>query len=239
MNMITKTLSGICLTVFTVQALAAGGVSFSRNRMIFPSSERSISITVNNTSDNTYLVQAGVSGAVDKKTPAPFMVTPPLFRLEKNDNNVMRILRAGGDLPQDREQVFYFSASTIPSQAMPDKTPGKAGATGAQVSISMKTILKLFWRPEGLGISPAKALMALRFVSVPGGVVVKNPTPYYQSFAALSFDGKMQDIDQQPSMVSPFSELRFGASVSVRQVSWSVMNDYGGTTEMKTQAVEK
>ncbi|MCW2457372.1 UNVERIFIED_ORG: P pilus assembly chaperone PapD [Rahnella aquatilis] len=239
MNTIMKTLSGIGLVVFTMQAFAEGGVSFSRNRMIFPASEKSISITVNNHSDNTFLVQAGVSGDADKKTSAPFMVTPPLFRLEKNDNNVMRILRAGGDLPQDREQVFYFFASTIPSQSVPEMTPGKTGTTGARVSISMKTILKLFWRPDGLGISPVKALAALRFVSAPGGVVVKNPTPYYQSFAALSFDGKVQDVDRQPSMVSPFSELRFSATAPVRQVSWSVMNDYGGTTEMKTQATEK
>ncbi|EPA0076717.1 molecular chaperone [Enterobacter mori] len=239
MNTIMKTLSGICLVVLAAQAFAAGGVSYSRNRMIFPASEKSISITVNNTSENTFLVQAGVSADADKKTKAPFIVTPPLFRLEKNGNNVMRIMRAGGDLPQDREQVFYFIASTIPSQAAPDKTPGKAGVTGAQVSISMKTILKLFWRPEGLGVSPVKALAALRFVNTPGGVVVKNPTPYYQSFAALTFDGKAQNVDQQPSMVSPFSELRFSATTPVHQVGWSVMNDYGGTTEMKTQATEK
>lgn len=239
MNTIIKTLAGMFLLVFTVQAYAEGGVSFSRNRIIFPASEKAVSITVNNRSDNTYLVQAGVSADADKKIPAPFMVTPPLFRLEKNDNNIMRIMRAGGDMPQDRESVFYFFASAIPSQSVPTMVPGKAGTTGARVTIAMKTVLKLFWRPESLGISPVNALSKLSFVNVPGGVVVKNPTPYYQSFAALTFDGVAQDIDRQPSMVSPFSELRFTAPLSVRQVTWSVMNDYGGATEMKTQSTEK
>lgn len=239
MNKRNGILVGMLLVLFSVQAYAAGGVGFSRNRMIFPASEKGISITVNNHSDNTYLVQAGVSSDVDKKTASPFMVTPPLFRLEKNADNIMRIMRAGGDLPQDRESVFYFFASTIPSQSVPVPGEGKAGTTGARVSISMKTVLKLFWRPTGLDISPTKALSKLRFVVVPGGVVVKNPTPYYQSFASLAFDTKPQDIDRQPSMVSPFSELRFVASQSVRQVSWSMMNDYGGTTEIKTQDTEK
>ncbi|AYA08387.1 molecular chaperone [Rahnella aquatilis] len=238
MNTMIKTLAGICLVLFTAQAYADGGVSFSRNRMIFPASEKSISITVNNHSDNTYLVQAGVSLDSDKKTPAPFMVTPPLFRLEKSDSNVMRIMRVGGDMPPDRESVFYFFASTIPSQSVPTMVPGKDGTTGARVTIAMKTVLKLFWRPEGLSMSPASALSKLGFVNEPGGVVVKNPTPYYQSFAALTFDGKAQDIDRQPSMVSPFSELRFTTPQPVRQVSWAVMNDYGGATEMKTQATE-
>lgn len=239
MNKCNKILVGMGLMLFVAQAYATGGVGFSRNRIIFPASEKSISITVNNRSDNTYLVQAGVSADADKKTTSPFMVTPPLFRLEKNTDNVMRIMRTSGDLPPDRESVFYFFASTIPSQSVPLPGEGKVGGTGARVSISMKTVLKLFWRPAGLDISPAKALSKLRFVVVPGGVVVKNPTPYYQSFASLAFDGKTQDIDRQPSMVSPFSELRFVTSQSVRQVSWSMMNDYGGTTEIKTQSAEK
>lgn len=239
MNKYHKILVGISLVLFAVQAYADGGISFSRNRLIFPASEKSISITVNNRSDNTYLVQAGVSADTDKKTPSPFVVTPPLFRLEKNADNVMRIMRTGGDLPQDRESVFYYIASTIPSQSLPVPGEVKAGTTGARVSISMKTVLKVFWRPTGLPLSPERALSKLSFVTVPGGVVVKNPTPYYQSFAALTFDGKEQDIDRQPSMVAPFSELRFTSSQAVRQVSWSMMNDYGGTTEMKTQDTEK
>lgn len=215
----------------------AGGVGYSRNRLVYPAGEKAISITVSNNSDRTYLVQAGVSGNPDTRTPAPFVVTPPLFRLEQNGESVMRIVRTGGELPADRESVFYFVASTIPARSAPDGKPLPAGQTGASLSIAMRTTLKLFWRPAGFTITPEKAPGMMRFVRVADGVVVKNPTPYYQSFALLEFDGKSQDIDRQPSMVPPFGELHFPASGAVRNVTWFVMNDFGGATPKVTQAV--
>lgn len=227
------------ILLLSVRVYASGGVGFSKNRMVFPATEKSISITINNQSDNTYLVQAVVSAEADKKAPAPFLVTPPLFRLEKSSSNIMRIMRVGGVMPQDRESVFYFMASTIPAQSVPVGGAEKAGAMGARVSISMRTVLKLFWRPEGLPMSSEASPSRLHFVGVPDGVVVKNPTPYYQSFASLTFDGIAQDIDRQPSMVPPFGELHFASAKGVRQVTWSVMNDYGGATLLKTQETEK
>lgn len=226
------------LFIFLCSDMAmAGGVGYSRNRLVYPAGEKAISISVSNGSDSTYLVQAGVSGNPDTRAPAPFVVTPPLFRLEANGESVMRIVRTGGDLPADRESVFYFVASTIPAQPAPDGKPLPAGQTGASLSIAMRTTLKLFWRPEGFTITPQKAPGMMRFVRVADGVVVKNPTPYYQSFALLEFDGKEQNIDRQPSMVPPFGELHFSSTAPVKNVTWFVMNDFGGTTPKVTQAV--
>lgn len=226
------------LFIFLCSDMAmAGGVGYSRNRLVYPAGEKAISISVSNGSDLTYLVQAGVSANPGTRVPAPFVVTPPLFRLEANGESVMRIVRTGGEMPADRESVFYFVASTIPAQPAPDGKPLPAGQTGASLSIAMRTTLKLFWRPAGFTISPEKAPGMMRFVRVADGVVVKNPTPYYQSFALLEFDGKAQDIDQQPSMVPPFGELHFSATTPVQNVTWFVMNDFGGTTPKVTQAV--
>ncbi len=222
----------------TTSAFADGGVSFSRNRLVFPAQEKSISLTVKNAGEATYLVQAGMSGDKETGTPAPFVVTPPLFRLEARSQNIMRILRTGGNLPTDRESVFYFYANTIPSQAAPSAKDREGDhAMGATLSISMKTILKVFWRPQNLAVAPADAPGMMHFIRGAGAVVVKNPTPYYQSFASLSFDGQPQDLNQGPSMVSPYSELRFPVKQTVSRVTWSVMNDYGGTTDARTQPV--
>jgi fimbrial chaperone protein len=69
-------------------------------------------------------------------------------------------------------------------------------------------------------------------------VRVINPTPYFQSFAQFSVDGKDVELDRIPSMVSPFGELEFQTKGAVHSVTWRVMNDYGGTTRAKTQSVE-
>lgn len=221
------------VAALTVQgAFADGGVSFSRNRMVFPASEKAITLTVINHGQGPYLVQAGVSGTPEGKEAAPFMVTPPMFRLEGNSENVMRILRTGGTLPADRESVFYFYANTIPGQGGP-------ATGGATLSISMRTILKLFWRPDGLKMTPKEAPEKLVFEAVRGGVEVKNPTPYYQSFAQLQFDGRDLDLNSVPSMVAPFGELRIAQTQPVHHVAWSVMNDYGGVSASQSAAVRQ
>lgn len=219
-------------------ARADGGVSFSRNRMVFPASERSISLTVINHGTSPYLVQAGVSGDSERKNAAPFIVTPPIFRLEGNTQNVMRIMHTGGDMPADRESVFWFYANTIPSQPASVEGEKTEGTVGASLSISMRTVLKLFWRPSGLKVPVEKAPSMMQFTRSGDALVVKNPTPYYQSFAHLVFDGKEQDLDRGPSMVAPFSDLQFKGQGNVRNVTWSVMNDYGGSSPDKTSAIK-
>ncbi|KAB8313333.1 molecular chaperone [Erwinia endophytica] len=231
-------LAGMLALIMTCSAIAEdnGGVSFSRNRIIFPASERAVSLTVTNHGDSVYLVQAGVSGEPDRRTKAPFIVTPPLFRLEGQAENTLRIMSSGGSLPRDRESVFYFTGLVIPSVQQPTAAAvdSKLSAT---LSVSMRSVMKLFWRPSGLKPAPEKAPDELRFSRTPQGLRVTNPTPYYQSFAELSIDGEDINLDQAPSMVAPFGDITFTAKGPAHSVTWRVMNDYGGTTLVKTQAV--
>ncbi len=48
---------------------------------------------------------------------APFLITPPLFRLDAKQENVLRIIRTGGNLPADRESLFWLNIKSIPSSA--------------------------------------------------------------------------------------------------------------------------
>jgi P pilus assembly chaperone PapD len=221
---------GACLMVSTAIA-GDGGVGFSRNRLIYPASQKAIKITVSNHGDSPYLVQAGVYGDPVKKVSAPFVVTPPLFRLEGNSQNDIRIVAAGASLPLDRESVFYFRGTVIPGGGESDSKEG----VSATLSIAMRSVMKLFWRPEGLKPSAQDAPGKMQFIREAKGVRVKNPTPYYQSFASLAFDGKTQDLDRVASMVEPFSEQLFASTGPVSKVTWQVMNDFGGTTNEITQ----
>ncbi len=227
----------LALLMVSAPVMAAdGGVGFSRNRLVYMSTDRALSLTVSNHGSTPYLVQAGVSADNQKAVKAPFIVTPPLFRLEGKSQNVMRIVGSGAELPKDRESVFYFYATTIPGQAKTQNGEVEpAKGVGASVSISMKTVLKLFWRPANLPVTAEAALKQVQFVSRGKSVVIKNPTPYYQSFAVLEFDGKRQNTNTRPSMVAPFGELSLPADGLVKSVTWSVMNDYGGTTDKVTQ----
>lgn len=42
-----------------------------------------------------------------KKT--PFIITPPLFKLDPDKNNVLRIVNIEDTLPKDRESVYWIN----------------------------------------------------------------------------------------------------------------------------------
>ncbi|WP_150149569.1 fimbria/pilus periplasmic chaperone, partial [Enterobacter bugandensis] len=67
-----------------------------------------------------WLVQTWVDRGVNgSKT--PFIVTPPLFRINPGVENILRIVRTGGSLPEDRESVFWLNVKSIPATA--DRVP--------------------------------------------------------------------------------------------------------------------
>ncbi|MDR0219555.1 MAG: molecular chaperone [Enterobacteriaceae bacterium] len=233
---------GAILALACVSGLSqADGISFSRNRMVFPANDKAISIAIENHGDTPYLVQAGVSDDPEKVTTAPFVVTPPMFRLDGNAKNLMRIALINPSLPKDRESVYYFYARTIPGQK---SQPGEAKETpdktlGAQLSIAMRTVLKLFYRPTELPMTIDEAHKLLQFSREGNALLINNPTPYYQSFASLNLDGTEQDLDTNPSMVAPFSSLRFPTKqTTARQVTWQLMDDYGGVTSKQTVTIK-
>ena len=227
-------------------AWADGGISFDRNRLVFPEGQKSINLTVLNSGDRPYLLQARVSSGRENKLKAPFQVTPPLFRLDGKGEHIMRIMFTGAALPRDRESIFYFSATAIGGQSESPNVSSRGNKTPLEtvekesaptVSMATETVLKLFYRPKGLPVKIDQSHQMVKFVQKGKEVIMKNPTPYYQSLAYLSFDGKLQDLAPEVSMVAPMKELKFFFGEKVQKVTWSVMTDYGGTTEQMTQSV--
>ncbi|MCV5920354.1 fimbria/pilus periplasmic chaperone, partial [Escherichia coli] len=76
-----------------------------------------------------------------KKT--PFIITPPLFKLDPEKNNILRIVNITHGLPQDRESVYWVNVKAIPSKS--DDSENKN-----VLQIAVRTRIKLFYRPAGL-----------------------------------------------------------------------------------------
>ena len=72
------------------------------------------------------------------------------FRINPGEENMLRIVRTGGNLPQDRESVFWLNVKSIP--ATDDSQP----RTNV-LQVVVKSRLKLFYRPAGLEGQPESA----------------------------------------------------------------------------------
>ncbi len=207
------------------------GISLSQTRVVFNSSTSGTTITLRNHSNQAWLARAQVLMAPDSTKAAPFMVTPPLFRLEPNSQSSVRILRHGTEaLPADQESLFYLSFLTIPSSPASDESSSMSAS--ARVTAGIETVIKLFYRPTGLSPTPQEAAQKLTVSQKKNGVIVSNPTPYYLTLSSLSLDGVPVDIRRTGSMVAPFTTNHYPASGHPGKASWTVINDYGGISPL-------
>ncbi|WP_244142994.1 fimbria/pilus periplasmic chaperone [Vibrio sp. B1ASS3] len=69
---------------------------------------------------------------------------PPIAKIEPQQGQTLRIIKGGeGELPQDKESVFYFNFLQIPSNA----AISKVVSDGNKLVVTVKHKVKLFYRP--------------------------------------------------------------------------------------------
>lgn len=237
----TRFISLFSLIVALVQPLAgyAAGFGINATRLIYPEGAKSINVTVRNTlTHDPYLVQAAVSSKQDSQAAAPFAVTPPLFRLESQSTNQIRIAYTGAALPADRKSIFYFHATAIPA-SKPTDTAQQGSDIQAQLRFGVGSIIKVFYRPANLNGSAATAQKGLTFARSEGGLKVTNNSPYFVSLAELQVGGQKLALDTPASlMLAPFGSHVWTAKAPLTpgsQVKWQAINDTGGTDAFNAQ----
>lgn len=229
-----KIIAGMFIaTLFSsaVHAENKGGFSLGSTRVIYDAGKKDATITVvNSAPDAPFLAQSWVTEyAPDKKQPeqAPFMVTPPLYRQDQG-KNVLRIMRTGGQMPADRESVYWLNVKAIPAASK-----GLQGKNTLQFAYVMR--VKLFYRPSGLSGAPEKAADQLSFSRTGNTLSVRNSSPYFVTFNKLSVGGK--DIkDASSLMVPPDGEQHYSLPVGAtgHQVTFRALNDFGGILPEKS-----
>ncbi|HWW05415.1 molecular chaperone [Collimonas sp.] len=227
--------SAILGGMLTVCALAANaGVMLGGTRVILGENDRQASISLKNTDTSPYVVQTWID-AGEGKNKTPLLVTPPLARLDPGAENILRIVRIAGDLPGDRESVFWLNVKEIPEKVDQPNV----------LQIAVRTRIKIFYRPAALAGKSSEAFALIKLSVVPGeggsgaALRVSNPSAYSVTFPGFKINGGKEQT--KAGMVPPFGTLDFPLSaISSPQavdVSYTTLNDYGGETpEVVTKA---
>lgn len=228
------TVAAVLYLLISEQALAtqtaSGGVSLSQTRVVFVSTDKAQTLAVKNTGSLSYLIQSRVQQGPDDTASAPFVVIPPLFPLKPESQQLLRIIPQGASLPTDRESLFYLAVLAIPAQTSNDN-PQK------QVSMGIRFIIKLFYRPANLKMSPSKAVCNLRLSHIANGVRIENPTPYFQTLGNLKLNMTSVNLDTQSSMLAPMSGQNYPTQQRVTKAEWQTVTDYGGLSTPCQQTV--
>ncbi|WP_435928703.1 fimbrial biogenesis chaperone [Dryocola sp. BD613] len=224
-----------CLAVSSAQSTAS--VVINGTRVIYPSSEKEVTLRLENKGDKSSLVQVwidqGDSSAKINQIAVPFIMLPPVSRIEPSQGQTLRISYTGDSLPQDRESIFWLNVLDIPPKA--EKQIGNS------IEMAFRSRIKLFYRPSGLNISSYDEQMnQLSWSTKPCGktecVAINNPTPLFVTLSKLeAMSGDKVLASQTGSMIPPFSSetypLRHYAGDNALFIEY--INDFGSSVRVQ------
>lgn len=229
----------LCICGLLGGALAQAGVTAERTRVIFPGENHEKSLLLANLNAYPVLVQTWIDDGALNSTPdtavAPIMPLPPVFRMAPGERRSLRLLFTGGNLPADRESLFWLNLYEIPpSESVRNLTPEQA-----LLVVTMRTQMKVFYRPKDLPSSPEAAARKLAFsVRQEAGravLRVENGSPYHVTLANLDLRGSGQGQVLRGDMVGPFAHLDLPiepqAVTGKNQVVFTWLDDDGNTRE--------
>lgn len=216
-------------------SVSQASIVITGTRVIYPSSQKNVNVQLSNNGEHPSLVQAwidnGDANASPEQIKTPFLITPPISRVNVQKGQTLRITYTGEPLPQDRESVFYLNVLDVPP-----KPKANPGGNQNYLQIAVRSRIKLFFRPEQLGMSVNEAYDKVQWsVKQQQGksvIEVHNPTPYFITYNRISVKqgGKVVHA-KESDMVAPYGTASYVLSGNIAnkgEVNWVVVNDYGG-----------
>ncbi len=206
-------------------------------RVIYPSNAREITLQVSNNGNKPALVQAWIDEGDAKSTPdqsqAPFMITPPISRVDGNKGQTLRIvaLPKSGSLSKTQETLYWLNILDIPPKP---SVKNVDGVPENFLQLAIRSRIKFFYRPSEIKDDSATAPMKLQWFVQGNQLKVKNPTPFHITLTNINQDdmGKRVDLISEGLMLKPFSEDRITLkSSNTSKMVFTSINDYGGRIE--------
>lgn len=233
---IKNALSSFFLIIICVQACCAS-VTLVGTRVIYPSDKQSVSLNFRSSDNVPSVLDLWVSNSAvssSQSSDSPFVITPSVFRIDPNKGQSTKLIYTGGNLPDDRESVFYLNFVQLPAS---DKTANK-------LLVTYKSTVKIFYRPETLkqNIDDIGSYLRIDINKINSGVIaVYNDSEFYVTPTRLDIEKNGRTVlsvpDSQLNMLPPFShqDIRVkplpGSSGIEPKIS--IINDLGGVSTYK------
>lgn len=223
--------SGLSIMLSILSVPTWAGVTITGTRIIFPSSQNTVTVQLNNKEAKPALIQAWLDNGNPREIPEanqiPFILTPPLVQIPAKKGQMIRLIaKDTSSLAKDRESLYWFNILDIPStEQISDEEKNK-------LQVSIRSRIKLFYRPNNLKMTQNQAFNSVQFNynASNKSVSVNNPSPYYLSFNSIIFNpGKENYIYDEALMVAPYSTETFQPKIKFKptQLTYLLINDYG------------
>ena len=211
----------LCCTSFHASAV----VNAEKTRVVFNSGSIAESLSLVNSEKEPVVVQVWTDNGDPTVSPdkvhTPIVINPPVFKMKPAEiRNIRLLLVSAGNLPQDRESLFWMNVKAIPSM---DKS--KLSDNTLQLAIISR--IKLYYRPAKLTLPPDQAADKLTFSRNGSSLTLTNPTPYYLTVTELNAGTRILENALVPPMGKTSVKLPADAG---NTITYRTINDYGALT---------
>ncbi|MFX1762716.1 fimbria/pilus periplasmic chaperone [Paraburkholderia sp. A1RI-2L] len=225
-----------CLLVLgaMLPCAAQASVVIAGTRVIYNATDSEVTLKLSNVGKSPALIQVWLDKGDPKADPSkldlPFVMTPPLARIDPGKSQTIRMAYTGEAMPQDRETLLWFNMLEVP----PKPTAELAGPN--YVQLAFRSRLKFFFRPVGLqgkaDDAPGKLVWRAGTQDGKPVLLISNPTPYHVTIIEAQVgEGLHAPKFDAGGMVAPGGELALPLSAAPAaggKVSFTTLNDYGG-----------
>jgi P pilus assembly chaperone PapD len=234
----------LCLALWAGCGPASAQLLLSSSRLVYPVGARQVEMTITNDGQRLITAQAWVDAdeiqARPEDTQAPFLVSPPVSKIQPGKSQTLRISYTGAPTTGDRETLYYLNILDI-------APPPEKNAGANYMRMHVRSRFKVFYRPAGLAGDPVAAAKALVWKltadGIPGGsqvsggraqLIADNPSPYFVSLVNVRLMRGSEVLRElPPAMASPFGQARLNVDnphFEWRQattVQYEFIDDYG------------
>lgn len=227
-SFLISTLMTTCLSTVSFHS-AQAAIQAMASRVIYEGQAKATTLALRNNANQAYMVQSWLEAGEDgiKNAKIPFVITPPLVKIESQKETVIRFIYAGAGLPQDRESQFWVNIQEIPPKPEQENI----------LQLAVRTKLKLFYRPQQLDLQLADAVKQLKWYMKDQTLYLENKSPLYVTIGDLKLNDQAKVVDNlNQDMVPPFGRIAVLNNLpqSTQRIHYTYINEYGGNDAMPT-----
>ena len=216
--------------------IAWASIVVDGTRVIYKAGKKEVTVKITNNNTAPVLLQSWIDSGEENtpmaSTGVPFVITPPINRVDASKGQTLRISYLGSPvLPSDRESAFWLNILEVPAKVK------DTAENNSRLSVAFRTRIKLFYRPDGLPGNSMLAAENLKWELKNNGLSMRNPSSYFVTVSTINYKNGGKNYEMEGKMVAPgattfypFNNVKID---NLSKVTYSIVSDYGGVHEYK------
>jgi len=212
----------ILAALLAVTALPAwSGVYIYGTRVIYPAAQKEVTVQLMNKGDRSALVQAWIDDG-DTQTPpeklqVPFLLTPPVVKVNGNSGQQLKIKFLKANLPQDRESLYYLNVLDIPPNS-----DNNAGTN--KLKFALQNRIKLIYRPTSVAGVNKETFSKIHITRSNNGLTIENGSANWLTITEIKSTVK---ANKETLMMAPHANVNLPGAPVANQYAVTLIDDYG------------